>query len=136
MRPYPLGNERHDVTRHDEDGRHRDGRQQTTDRFHSRPRQDECPSGDHDIGSAEENAVALDEADVIESGGGNQRGGLLDHLVTLDLLLTDVQQPDSRPLEAVFGAGQRRPHHRELEQLLGAALGIGAKVQHVHVAAG
>jgi hypothetical protein len=64
-----------------------------------------------------------------------QLAGALDRLVALDLFLADVQQPDARVLLAVDGRDQRAAHHRELQQVLGGAVDVGAEVQHGGVAA-
>ena len=46
---------------------------------------------DDDVDLAFENIIALDEAEVIEIARLEQRGGLLDPIVTLDFLLADIQ---------------------------------------------
>ncbi len=56
--------------------------------------------------------------------------GLLDHVVALDVLLADVEQADRRALDALHRRGQRHAHHRELHELLGRAVDVGAEVEH------
>jgi len=52
--------------------------------------------GHHHIDVAGEDVVALDEPDVVQAAREQQRMGGLHALVTLDVLLADVQKPDAR----------------------------------------
>ncbi len=63
-------------------------------------------------------------------GSTQQLGGLLDHVAALDRLLADVEQADRRLFVAFDRGDQRAAHDRELQQMLGAAVDIGAEVEH------
>ncbi len=58
----------------------------------------------------------------------------LDLVGALDVLLADVEQADARPVDTVQVGGDHRAHHRELHELFGRAVGIGAEVEHHGVA--
>ena len=54
-------------------------------------------------------------------------------LGTLDVLFADIEQPDARVREPVQIARQHRAHRRELDQVVGRAVGIGAEIEHHRV---
>ncbi len=89
---------------------------------------------DHDVGGALEDVVTLHvamEVQVARGGGlAQQLPGLLDYLVALDDLFADVEQAH-RGVVASGGSGhQGRAHHRELQQVFGRAIDVGAEVEH------
>jgi hypothetical protein len=59
--------------------------------------------------------------------------GLLELAGSLELFGADVEQPHSRSFDPQHGSCIGRAHDRELNQVLGIALGVGAKVEHDHV---
>ncbi len=87
--------------------------------------------GHDDVGLTRHQVVAFDKADVVECAGAQQRGRILDCLVTLDVLGADVQQRNAWILDAIDIRSDERAHHGVLEQLLGRRLRVGAEVQHV-----
>ena len=62
-------------------------------------------------------------------------GGLAQPVVALLLLGADVEQADGGRGQSEHGAGEHVAHHRELDQVAGVALHVGAEVEHHHVAA-
>ena len=82
---------------------------------------------DDDVGRALVDVVALDIAVEVEVGCFQQLGGLLDHIVALDVFLADVEQADRGPLDAVHRGHQRAAHHRELQELLGVQLTLAPR---------
>ena len=87
---------------------------------------------DEDFGRALVDVVAFDIAVEIEARRAQQFPGALRELVALDLFLADVEEADRRPLDAVHRRHQRGSHDRELHELLGRAIDVGAQVQHRH----
>src|SRR6202011_1732570 len=77
--------------------------------------------------------VALDESDVVEPRGSEQRVSGLHCFVTLDVLFPDVEQADAGLLEAVDVAGDDGAHGRKLTQLLWSRLGIRPEIEHLRV---
>ena len=96
------------------------------------------PVAHDDVGRALEDVVAFDIAVEVElplaRGFAQQLAGLLDRLAALDRLFADVQQADARIFPAFDCGDQRAAHHRELQQMLGAAVDIRAQVEHGRVA--
>ncbi len=66
----------------------------------------------------------------VQTAAAQQLGRLLDRVVALDHFLADVQQADRRALVAFEHARQRRPHHRELQEVVGVAVDVRAEVEH------
>ncbi|MNV99123.1 hypothetical protein D3C71_1944460 [compost metagenome] len=61
-----------------------------------------------------------------------QRSGELDLLIALDVFGTDVEQRHLRASDTQ-GLRRHRPHHRELEQVLGTAIDVGAQVEQLAI---
>jgi hypothetical protein len=79
--------------------------------------------------------VALDETDVVHVELADQLVRLLHDLVALGLFLTDVEQADARPRNAVHVACDDRAHRRELRELQRRGFGIRAEIEDVRVPA-
>ncbi len=60
---------------------------------------------------------------------------LAHRVVALQLLGADIEQPDGRLQQAQHGAGEDVAHQRELHQVVGVALDIGAEIEHHALAA-
>ena len=89
--------------------------------------------GDDHVGRALADAIALDEADIIELRQvhrAQQFGRLADLLVALDLLDPDIEQADGRPLEVEQHACHRAAHHCHLHQMTRVAADGGAEIEH------
>ncbi len=80
-------------------------------------------------------SVAFDVADEIEPAFAQHLRRLLHHLVAFDILLADVEQADARPVLVLYRSDQRRPHDRELQQMLRPAIDVGAEIEDVGGAA-
>ena len=93
--------------------------------------------GDHHVGGAGGDVVALDEADELrrDVAGAQRLGGQAQRVVALQFLGADVQQADGRRGQPEHGAREHVAHHGELDQVARVALHVGAEVQHHHVAA-
>ena len=93
--------------------------------------------GDDDIDAPARQLVALGKAVELEREIvrrlAQQRGGFLELAGALQFLGPDVEQFDPRPRRAEHGPRISRAHHRELDEVLRVALGIGAEVEHDHV---
>mmetsp|Transcript_1251 Transcript_1251/g.3581 ORF Transcript_1251/g.3581 Transcript_1251/m.3581 type:complete len:368 (-) Transcript_1251:709-1812(-) len=89
---------------------------------------------DDDVGRALEDVVALDIAVEVQLPGGTrgpqQLAGPFDGLAALDGFFADVEQADARFLDAIDRRHQRTAHHRELQQVLGRRVDVGAEVEH------
>ncbi len=91
---------------------------------------------DDDIGLATSDLVAFGKA--IERQGqarrrAQDRGGVTDFFRALHVFRADVHDANARAFKIESDARISRAHHRELHQVAGVALGIGAQVQHDHV---
>src|SRR5438270_11440551 len=89
--------------------------------------------GDDDVDVAGEDVVAFHEAHVVEPAAREQGLGRLHQLVSLHVLLADVEKTDARVRHAVHVAGDDGSHGGELAQLLRSRRGVGAQIQHVGV---
>ncbi len=74
-------------------------------------------------------SFAFDVSVEVEVGGFEELRRLLDDIVALDVFLADVQQAYGGTLDAVDGGDQRASHDRELDELLGGAVDVGAQVE-------
>jgi hypothetical protein len=86
----------------------------------------------HHVDAARADAVAFDEAAEFDGkpGGAQDMGGALHRLDAFDFLFADIEQAHRRPFDAEHDAREGLAHDREIDQLLGAAPGIGADVEH------
>ena len=84
--------------------------------------------GDEDVGGALEDVAALGVAAEVEVGRGQQRVRLERELVPLLRLLADREKPHLGPRDAEDLLREDRAHRRELEQVLGAAVGVRTSV--------
>jgi hypothetical protein len=84
----------------------------------------------HDVGCALEDVVALDIAVEVQRTRAQQFARLLDHVVALDDLFADVQQADCRAFLLVDRRHQRRSQDGELQQVVRAAVDVGAEIEH------
>ncbi len=89
--------------------------------------------GHHDVDPAREDVIAFHEAHVVQPAAREQRVRRLHHLVSLHVLLADVEETDAWRRETVHVAGDDGAHGGELAQLLGCRLGVGAQIEHVRV---
>ena len=93
--------------------------------------------GDHHVGGAGGDVVALDEADELrrDVAGAQRLGGEAQGVVALQFLRADIQQADGGRGQAQHGAGEYVAHHREFHQVARVAQHVGAEVEQHHVAA-
>ena len=94
--------------------------------------------GDDDVGGALADAVALDEADIIQLRQvhrAQQLGCLANLLAALDFLDPDIEQSDGRPFQIEQHARHRAAHHRQRHQMMRIAADGGAEVEHHRIAA-
>ena len=61
------------------------------------------------------------------------RGSVLELVRALQFLGADVEQLHPRPLQLEHHPRISRAHHRELDEIVGVALGIGAEIEHDQV---
>ena len=88
----------------------------------------EAVADDH-VGHARVDVARLDVADEVHRRGLQQPVRLASQLVALRLFLADRQQADARRSHAERDLRVHRAHHRELQQVRGPALGVGASVE-------
>ncbi len=89
--------------------------------------------GDDHVRFARAELVALDEPVEAQRQAGRiaqHGGGVADDVRALELLGADVEQPHARHLHVEDRARIGRAHDRELDEIAGIALGIGAQVEH------
>ena len=79
--------------------------------------------------------IALHEPDIVHAARANQFVRVLNELVALGVFFADVEQADSRIVDAEHVARDDRPHGGELRELQRRGLGVGAKIEDVRVAA-
>src|SRR6185437_10442827 len=94
--------------------------------------------GHDDIRGAAADAVALDEADVVELRkvhGAQQLRGLANLLAALDFLDPDVEQAYRGPIEVEQDARHGAAHHGQRHQMMRVAANGGAEVEHDRIAA-
>ena len=93
--------------------------------------------GDHHVGGAGGDVVALDEADELrrDMAGAQGLGGQPQRVVAFQFLGADVQQADGGCGQPEHGAREHVAHHGELDQVARVALHVGAEVEQHHVAA-
>ena len=92
---------------------------------------------DDDVGQAAEDVAALHVADEADGQRLEQRKGLAGEVVALGLFFADGEQADARLVDFEHGAGIHLAHQRELGQILGFAVHIGAHVeQHAGISGG
>src|SRR5690606_37862704 len=84
-----------------------------------------------DVDIAMKNAVALDEASVVQTASAEKLTGLANDLVTFDVLEADVEQAYARPRDVEHVTGHDRAHQRELQQMLSRATDVSAEIEHV-----
>ena len=84
----------------------------------------------HHVGRAAIDVIALHVAAKVQPARAQQLARPLDHLVALDHFLAHVQQPDGGPLGTLQRGHQSAPEDRELQQLFGRAVHVGAQVQY------
>ena len=81
--------------------------------------------------------AALDVADEVDAGDGAQAGVyLLHHLVALVVLTADVEEGDARLRDAEHVLGVDAAHLRELDEVAGLHVGVGADVEDEDAALG
>ena len=85
--------------------------------------------GDDNVGFAPIELFWLDIADVVQPGALKQMAGVFDQLVPLPRLLPVREQGDAWGADAQAGLGVHRTENRELGQVLGFAIGVGADVE-------
>ena len=90
---------------------------------------------DDDVDRPTVDVVAFDVAVEVEIAGLEQLARFLDDIAALDVFLADVKQADGGTRLLLGRFDQRAAHHRELIQMLGGAIDIGAEVEHRGVAA-
>jgi hypothetical protein len=84
---------------------------------------------DDDVGPVSDHVVRLDVADEMQVRGGQLGVRLAGLLVPLVDLLADVQQADPRVLHAEDVLGKDRAHGRELDEVVGLGVHVGADVE-------
>ena len=89
---------------------------------------DKTVGGNH-VGRAAEQAVGFNVADEIQAALAQQGEGLFDHFCALDFFGTDIEQADARVGIQAECFDQLAAHRRELDDLRGAAVDIGAQIQ-------
>ena len=83
----------------------------------------------HHVSLTPVQAVTFDETYVVKAAGIlQQRGSQLDLLVALDVFGANIEQRHARAMNAQR-LGRDRAHHRELEEVLGAAIDVSAQVE-------
>jgi len=94
----------------------------------------------HHVGGAFVDVVAFHIAMEVQVARGMRRpqplGRFLDHLAALDGLFANVEQAHGGLRFALGGGDQGAAHQGELQQVFGAAVDVGAQVQHRGVAIG
>ena len=88
----------------------------------------EAVADDH-VGRAVQEVAALDVPDEAKRARLEQRMGFTDELVALLRLLADREERDGRALDLERVLGEDGAHVGELEQVLGARVGVGARVE-------
>src|SRR5690606_33719994 len=83
-----------------------------------------------DVDRALENIVSLDVAIEVQVTLAQQLSRLFDDLVTLDNFFADIEKPDAGLRAPIQRGDERRPHKRELQQVLCRAIDIRAQIEH------